>query len=90
MLFKTVDNIVNNYNETHHFKDSHSLLLIKPTPMNSRDTYLQSIRPIISSALVKDNMSEDERFQNKTLRPIIKLQNDLFLAVFKNYIRKLR
>ena len=58
--------------------------------MNSRDTYLQSIRPIISSALVKDNMSEDERFQNKTLRPIIKLQNDLFLAVFKNYIRKLR
>jgi len=56
--------------------------------MNSRDTYLQSIRPIISSALVKDNMSEDERFQNKTLRPIIKLQNDLFLAVFKNYIKK--
>ena len=56
--------------------------------MNSRDTYLQSIRPIISSALVTDNMSEDERFQNKTLRPIIKLQNDLFLAVFKNYIKK--
>ena len=56
--------------------------------MNSRDTYLQSIRPIISSALVTDKMSEDERFQNKTLRPIIKLQNDLFLAVFKNYIKK--
>ena len=71
-----------------HFKVSHLLLLIKPTTMNSRDTYLQSIRPIISSALVTDNMSEDERFQNKTLRPIIKLQNDLFLAVFKNYIKK--
>jgi hypothetical protein len=56
--------------------------------MNSRDTYLQNIRPIILSALITDNMSEDERFQNKTLRPIIKLQNDLFLAVFKNYIRK--
>ena len=56
--------------------------------MNSRDTYLQSIRPIISSALVTKNMSAEERFQNKTLRPIIKLQNDLFLAVFKNYIKK--
>jgi hypothetical protein len=56
--------------------------------MNSRDTYLQNIRQIILSALITDNMSEDERFQNKTLRPIIKLQNDLFLAVFKNYIRK--
>jgi len=56
--------------------------------MNSRDNYLQSIRPIILSALVTDNMSENERFQNKTLRPIIKLQNDLFLAVFKNYIKK--
>jgi hypothetical protein len=56
--------------------------------MNSRDTNLKSIRPIISSALVTDNMSENERFQNKTLRPIIKLQNDLFLAVFNNYIKK--
>ena len=33
-------------------------------------------------------MSNDEAFQNKTLRPIIKMQNDLFVAVFKNYISK--
>jgi hypothetical protein len=33
-------------------------------------------------------MSDDERFQNQTLRPIIKLQNNLLVAVFKNYIRK--
>ncbi len=33
-------------------------------------------------------MSNDEAFQNKTLRPIIKMQNDLFIAVFKNYISK--
>lgn len=33
-------------------------------------------------------MSSDELFQNTTLRPIIKLQHDLFVVVFKNYIRK--
>lgn len=33
-------------------------------------------------------MSSDELFQNKTLRPIIKMQHDLFIAVFKNYIAK--
>lgn len=56
--------------------------------MNSRDTNLVSNRPIIPSALVTNNMSKDELFQNRTLRPIIKLQNDLILAVFKNYIKK--
>lgn len=33
-------------------------------------------------------MSAEERFQNVTLRPIIKLQNDLLLHAFQNYIRK--
>lgn len=33
-------------------------------------------------------MSADECFQNKTLRPVAKLQNDLLLAVFKNYVAK--
>jgi hypothetical protein len=33
-------------------------------------------------------MSADERFQNETLRPILKLQNPLFLLVFSNYIEK--
>ncbi len=32
--------------------------------------------------------SSEERFQNATLRPILKLQNDLFLLVFRNYISK--
>ena len=56
--------------------------------MTDRSTNLQSIRPIISSARVYETMSSDERFQNQTLRPIIKLQNDLFIMVFKNYIAK--
>ena len=33
-------------------------------------------------------MSEDEKFQNFTIRPILKLQNDLFIEVFRNYIKK--
>ncbi len=56
--------------------------------MNERSHSLQKIRPQILSATVTDTMSNDERFQNQTLRPIIKLQNDLFLVVFQNYIAK--
>jgi hypothetical protein len=33
-------------------------------------------------------MSHDERFQNTTLRPVIKFQNEMLLASFKNYISK--
>ncbi len=33
-------------------------------------------------------MSDEERFQNITLRPIAKLQNDLIVEMFRNYIRK--
>jgi hypothetical protein len=56
--------------------------------MTSRDQQLLDNRPIITSIRITDNMSRDERFQNITLRPIIKLQNDLLIEVFKNYIRK--
>ncbi|AXO79183.1 glyoxalase [Olleya aquimaris] len=56
--------------------------------MTTRDTQLLAIRPIIKSITISPDMSDDERFQNSTLRPIIKLQNDLFIAVFRNYIAK--
>ncbi len=56
--------------------------------MATRTEYLLSIRPVISSAKIYDSMSSDELFQNKTLRPIIKMQHDLFIAVFRNYIAK--
>ena len=45
-------------------------------------------RPSIPGAMIRPEMGADERFQNQTLRPIIKFQNDLFLAVFRNYIKK--
>jgi hypothetical protein len=56
--------------------------------MNERSHSLLKIRPEIGTALIKDNMSSEEYFQNKTLRPVLKLQNALLLNVFKNYISK--
>ena len=56
--------------------------------MNDRSTDLLRFRPEIPTAKITDMMSDDERFQNETLRPIIKFQNDLLLAVFRNYINK--
>lgn len=56
--------------------------------METRDSILINMRPEIASAKISPNMSADERFQNQTLRPVIKLQKDLLIAVFKNYIRK--
>lgn len=53
-----------------------------------RDSYLLKMRPDIKGAVIHSNMSFDEQFQNATLRPVIKLQNDLLLDVFKNYIVK--
>jgi hypothetical protein len=44
-------------------------------------------RPVLKD-LIKDNMSAIELFQNQTLRPIIKMQHDLLIASFKNYIAK--
>ena len=56
--------------------------------MKTRQTNLKAIRPEILTATINDNMSNDERFQNIVLRPIIKLQNDLLIEVFKNYVNK--
>lgn len=54
----------------------------------NRSLDLLKCRPEITSALFFDSMSDDERFQNATLRPVIKLQNDLFVVVFRNYVNK--
>ncbi|WP_304035498.1 glyoxalase [Mesonia mobilis] len=56
--------------------------------MDVRDEYLLHIRPEIPSAKVSENMSDEERFQNATLRPVIKLQHHLLIEAFKNYIKK--
>src|SRR5690606_11126999 len=56
--------------------------------MNHRDSNLLQLRPEILTAKVSENMSRDEHFQNITLRPLVKLQDQLLLEVFKNYIHK--
>ncbi|HEY9185650.1 MAG TPA: glyoxalase [Salegentibacter sp.] len=56
--------------------------------MNLRDLQVVEMRPEIASAKVSEKMSSDECFQNQTLRPITKLQEDLILEVFRNYIVK--
>tara|TARA_B110000977_G_scaffold166539_1_gene214467 strand:+ start:438 stop:848 length:411 start_codon:yes stop_codon:yes gene_type:complete len=56
--------------------------------MSSRDTYLKSLRPDILTKTIKTEMSMDEYFQNTVLRPIIKFQNELLIAVFLQFCRK--
>lgn len=55
--------------------------------MEQRDNVLASVRGETIGVLTEQTSSE-ETFQNAVLRPILKLQNDLFLEVFKNYVAK--
>jgi len=56
--------------------------------MSSRDSYLKSLRPDILTKTIKSEMSSEEYFQNKVLRPIIKFQNELLIAVFLQFCTK--
>ena len=56
--------------------------------MESRDKNLLDSRPVIESAVITPTTLPDESFQNKTLRPVILLQNDLLLEAFRNYVQK--
>lgn len=56
--------------------------------MNTRQFNLESIRPEALSTTLNDNMSDDERFQNLVLRPVVKFQKELLIEVFKNYVVK--
>lgn len=47
-----------------------------------------SIRPVIKNIGSNENKNEAESFQNKTLRPILKLQHELLVAFFEHYVRK--
>lgn len=55
--------------------------------MADRDTFLREFRGE-TLGTVSAQSSTDELFQNQTIRPILKLQNDLFIAVFINYVNK--
>ena len=55
--------------------------------MTARDIELVKIRPQ-QIGIISDQNSNDENFQNQALRPILKLQNDLFIEVFIQYAIK--
>lgn len=55
--------------------------------MKTKDETLLEIRGESIGAIFETSSSE-EKFQNLTLRPILKFQNDLFIEVFKNYATK--
>ena len=44
------------------------------------------VRPVLKN-LINSNTSLIEKFQNEVLRPIIKMQNNLLITFFKNYIK---
>lgn len=55
--------------------------------MNNRDVFIKEFRTeTIGSVGIQSSV--EEQFQNQVLRPILKLQNELFIASFKNYIAK--
>ena len=54
----------------------------------NRDESLKNLRPVISSIVREDHSNLAEQFQNETLRPILKLQNELLIGAFHHYFIK--
>ena len=57
--------------------------------MDNNNENKLSIRPILKNMPLK-YFSDEEAFQNKTLRPILKMQNELLLKLFFEQLSKLR
>ncbi len=55
--------------------------------MSVRNQFIKEFRGETLGTISSESSSE-EYFQNQTLRPILKLQNELFIEIFKNYILK--
>ena len=55
--------------------------------METREQFIKEFRGITIGAIYNESSTE-ELFQNTTLRPILKLQNDLFIESFLNYVSK--
>lgn len=83
-----VNNPVDKISLYHLIYEAYCICLIKLNVMTNRTKDLVQMRPIIPSALIYKSMSSEERFQNATLRPLLVLQNELLIEVFKNYIAK--
>jgi hypothetical protein len=55
--------------------------------MSNREHFINTFRGETLGE-VNSQTSEEELFQNQSLRPILKLQNDLYIEIFKYYILK--
>ena len=55
--------------------------------MSNRDHFITTLRGE-TLGKINSQTSEEELFQNQILRPILKLQNELFIEQLKNYIVK--
>lgn len=55
--------------------------------MKTKDELILEIRGNTIGAIFETS-SREEKFQNTTLRPILKLQSELYIEVFKNYAQK--
>ena len=64
-----------------------NLLVPLKKKMSSRNQFIKEFRGEALGTISFESSSE-EYFQNQILRPILKLQNDLFIEIFKNYIIK--
>ena len=53
--------------------------------MSQRDVFLKEFRGQTIGSIT-DQSSVEEQFQNEVLRPILKLQNDLIILSFQNYL----
>ena len=53
-----------------------------------RTSQLKELRPDIPSIIEEHAASQQEKFQNQVLRPILKFQNDLLVQLFKHYAHK--
>ena len=54
--------------------------------MKTKDDAILELRES-AIGIISEDSSAEERFQNQTLRPILKLQNELLLEVFINYAK---
>ena len=60
-------------------------VLLRMLEPETRDQIVVSIRPTLE---LKPSVSPIEAFQNTTLRPILKFQNELLIAVSKAFVHK--
>ena len=53
-----------------------------------RTEELKKLRPNIPTIAIENATTAQEQFQNRVLRPVLKFQNDLLVALFQQYIIK--